>query len=160
MALGLELGERLAARLIDTVVVAGVAAVAAVPLGGKALDHIQDKVDQAKLLRADGHRVAAGRHDIDVSRHHPGRPAGLRRALRSPADRQVGPHAGQEAARPGGTDIEAREPPSFGAALRRWLVYSVSGLLFVGVVGVLWCLWDKPWRQCWHDKAARTFVAA
>ncbi|MFI8940490.1 RDD family protein, partial [Streptomyces syringium] len=19
---------------------------------------------------------------------------------------------------------------------------------------------DRPWRQCWHDKAARTFVAS
>jgi uncharacterized RDD family membrane protein YckC len=56
-------------------------------------------------------------------------------------------------------DIEAHEAPTFGAALRRWLVYSVPGLLAVGLVGVLWCLFDRPWRQCWHDKAARTFVA-
>jgi hypothetical protein len=27
-------------------------------------------------------------------------------------------------------------------------------------VNVLWCLFDRPWRQCWHDKAAHTFVAA
>jgi hypothetical protein len=27
-------------------------------------------------------------------------------------------------------------------------------------VGVAWCLFDRPWRQCWHDKAAHTFVAA
>ena len=57
-------------------------------------------------------------------------------------------------------DIEAHEAPEFGAALRRWLVYSVPGLLVFGIVGVLWCLFDKPWRQCWHDKAAHTFVAA
>ncbi len=56
-------------------------------------------------------------------------------------------------------DIEGHEAPGFGAALRRWLVYSVPGLLVVGVVGVLWCLFDKPWHQCWHDKAAHTFVA-
>ncbi|MEU7052701.1 RDD family protein, partial [Streptomyces eurythermus] len=56
-------------------------------------------------------------------------------------------------------DIEAHEPPTFGPALRRWLVFSVPGLLVVGVVGVLWCLFDRPWRQCWHDKAAHTFVA-
>ena len=35
----------------------------------------------------------------------------------------------------------------------------IPGLLVIGVVGVLWCLFDKPWRQCWHDKAAHTFVA-
>ncbi|MBW8820187.1 MAG: RDD family protein, partial [Streptomyces sp.] len=44
-------------------------------------------------------------------------------------------------------------------ALRRWLVYSVPGLLGIGLVGVAWCLFDRPWRQCWHDKAAHTFVA-
>ncbi len=55
--------------------------------------------------------------------------------------------------------IEDHDEPSFGAALRRWLVYGVLGLLVVGVVNVLWCLFDRPWRQCWHDKAAHTFVA-
>jgi uncharacterized RDD family membrane protein YckC len=56
-------------------------------------------------------------------------------------------------------DIESHGAPSFGAALRRWLVYGVLGLLAIGVVNVLWCLFDRPWRQCWHDKAAHTFVA-
>lgn len=56
-------------------------------------------------------------------------------------------------------DIESHDAPSLGAALRRWLVYGVLGLAVVGVVNVLWCLIDRPWRQCWHDKAARTFVA-
>ena len=55
--------------------------------------------------------------------------------------------------------IESYEPPTFGQAVRRWLVYGVLGLLAVGVVNVVWCLFDRPWRQCWHDKAARTFVA-
>ncbi|MCP9987903.1 RDD family protein [Streptomyces sudanensis] len=55
--------------------------------------------------------------------------------------------------------IESHEPPSFGAALRRWLVYAVLGLTGIGVLNVAWCLFDRPWRQCWHDKAAGTFVA-
>ncbi len=57
-------------------------------------------------------------------------------------------------------DIESHDTPRFGAALRRWLVYGGLGALGIGVVGALWCLVDRPWRQCWHDKAARTFVAA
>ncbi len=57
-------------------------------------------------------------------------------------------------------DIESHDTVRFGAALRRWLVYGVLGVLAVGVFNVLWCLFDRPWRQCWHDKAARTFVAA
>ncbi|MEV8548942.1 RDD family protein [Streptomyces glaucescens] len=154
------LGKRLAARLIDTVVVAAVTSVAAVPLGGKALDHVQDKIDQARLS---GQTVTVWLLDGTTSTY-----LGIVLAVllvfgalyealptakwgRTPGKRLLGLEV---------RDIEAHEPPSFGAALRRWLVYSVSGLLFVGVVGVLWCLWDKPWRQCWHDKAARTFVAA
>ncbi|MFJ3977741.1 RDD family protein [Streptomyces sp. NPDC090021] len=45
-------------------------------------------------------------------------------------------------------------PPSFGAALRRWLVYA-----FLGLPGSLWCLVNHPRRQAWHDKAAGTYVA-
>ncbi|WP_431949167.1 RDD family protein [Actinacidiphila sp. bgisy167] len=26
------------------------------------------------------------------------------------------------------------------------------------LLNVLWHLWDKPYRQCWHDKAAKTVV--
>ncbi|MEU1162149.1 hypothetical protein ABZ372_16025 [Streptomyces sp. NPDC005921] len=43
--------------------------------------------------------------------------------------------------------------------VRRWLVYTVPGLLGVGIIGAAWCLFDRPWHQCWHDKAAHTFVA-
>jgi uncharacterized RDD family membrane protein YckC len=28
------------------------------------------------------------------------------------------------------------------------------------LVNVLWCLWDNPYHQCLHDKAARTVVVA
>jgi hypothetical protein len=30
----------------------------------------------------------------------------------------------------------------------------------VGVLDLAWCMVDRPWRQCWHDKAGRTFVAS
>jgi uncharacterized RDD family membrane protein YckC len=56
-------------------------------------------------------------------------------------------------------DIEGHEPPSFGAALLRWAVGTIPTLLVIGVVGLLWSLVDRPWRQAWHDKAAHTFVA-
>lgn len=57
-------------------------------------------------------------------------------------------------------DIESHDTPTLGAALKRWFVYSVLGVLVVGVLNVVWCLFDQPWRQCWHDKLARTFVAS
>ncbi len=153
------LGKRLAARLIDTVVLAGVTAVAAVPLGVKAMDHVNDKIDEAKLS---GETVTVWLLDGTTSTY-----MGIVLAVlllfgvayEALPTAKWGRTLGKRLLGLEVRDIEAHEPPSFGAALRRWLVYSVPGLLAVGVVGVAWCLFDRPWHQCWHDKAAGTFVA-
>ncbi|MER5468888.1 RDD family protein [Streptomyces sp. NPDC002685] len=154
------LGKRLAARLVDTVVLAGVTAAAAVPLGTRAVDHVNEKIDAAKLS---GEKVTVWLLD--------GTTAGcfgviLAVLLLFGVLYEVLPTAkwgrtlGKKLCGIEVRDIEGHEPPTFGRALGRWLVYSVPCLLLIGVVGVLWCLFDKPWRQCWHDKAAHTFVAA
>ncbi|MFD7279132.1 RDD family protein [Streptomyces sp. NPDC059862] len=153
------LGKRLAARLIDTVVIGAVTAVAAVPLGAQALDHIQGKIDEAKLS---GRTVTVWLLDGTTSTY-----LGIILAVlllfgvlyEALPTAKWGRTLGKRLLGLEVRDIEAHEAPSFGAALRRWLVYSVPGLLCVGLIGVLWCLFDKPWRQCWHDKAAHTFVA-
>ncbi|MFC9845495.1 RDD family protein [Streptomyces sp. NPDC060223] len=154
------LGRRLAARLVDTVVLAGVTAVAAVPLGTKAIDHIDEKVDAAKLS---GETVTVWLLDGTTAGY-----LGIVLAVLLlfgvlydvlPTARW-GRTLGKKLCGIDVRDIEGHEPPTFGSALRRWLVYAVTGVLGVGVIGVLWCLFDKPWRQCWHDKAAHTFVAA
>ncbi|WP_282699248.1 RDD family protein [Streptomyces sp. CC219B] len=153
------LGKRLAARLLDTVVVVGVTAGAAVPLGTRAVDHVTAKIDEAKLS---GETVTVWLLDGTTSTY-----LGIVLAVlllfgvlyEAVPTAKWGRTLGKKLLGLEVRDIEAHEPPSFGGALRRWLVYSVPGLLLVGVVGVLWCLFDKPWRQCWHDKAARTFVA-
>ncbi|WP_217170597.1 RDD family protein [Streptomyces sp. AC512_CC834] len=153
------LGKRLAARLIDTVVLAGVTGVAAVPLGVKAADHVNDKIDQAKLS---GETVTVWLLDGTTSTY-----LGIVLAVlllfgvvyEALPTAKWGRTLGKRLLGLEVRDIEAHEPPSFSSALRRWLVYSVPGLLAVGVVGVAWCLFDRPWHQCWHDKAARTFVA-
>ncbi len=51
-------------------------------------------------------------------------------------------------------------PVSRAAAARRWLAYSVAGAVVPGYSWVdgLWQLWDKPYRQCLHDKFAATVV--
>ncbi|OIV37430.1 hypothetical protein BIV57_11115 [Mangrovactinospora gilvigrisea] len=61
-------------------------------------------------------------------------------------------------------DREA-EIPGVGVALLRACVYYVPYLLAAGLIGIafwllngLWQTWDKPYRQCLHDKAARTVV--
>lgn len=154
-----SLGKRLGARLVDTLVLAAVTGAAAVPLGVKALDHVNDKIDAAKLS---GRTVTVWLLDGTTSVYL-GIVVGvllvfgiLYEAL--PTARW-GRTLGKKLFGLDVRDIEAHEPPTFGAALRRWLVYTLPTLLGIGLLGILWCLFDKPWRQCWHDKAAHTFVA-
>lgn len=153
------LGKRLAARLVDTVVLGGVTAVVAVPLGIKALDHVNEKIDAAKLS---GETVTIWLLDGTTTTY-----LGIVLAVlllfgvlyEALPTAKWGRTLGKKLLGLDVRDIEGHEPPSFGAALRRWLVYSVPGLLAIGVVGVAWCLFDRPWHQCWHDKVAHTFVA-
>ncbi|MET9681240.1 RDD family protein [Streptomyces coeruleorubidus] len=153
------LGKRLAARLLDTLVLAGITAGAAVPLGIKAVDHVNAKIEEAKLS---GETVTVWLLDGTTSAY-----LGIVVAvlLLVGVVSEVLPTAkwgrtlGKKLMGLEVRDIEGHDAPEFGAALRRWLVYSVPGLLVVGIVGIAWCLFDKPWRQCWHDKAAHTFVA-
>ncbi|MFF3344893.1 RDD family protein [Streptomyces sp. NPDC002779] len=154
-----SLGKRFAARLLDTVVLAAVTGVAAVPLGLKAMDHVDEKIEAAKLS---GETVTVWLLDGTTSVY-----LGIVLAVllvfgalyEALPTAKWGRTLGKKLFGLEVRDIEAHEPPSFGGALGRWLVYSVPGLLVIGVVGILWCLFDKPWRQCWHDKAAGTFVA-
>lgn len=153
------LGKRFAARLIDNVFLGAVTAAAAVPLGVRAVDHTQSKIEAARLS---GRTVTVWLLDGTT---------GVSLALVLGVLLVFGVvYEVLPTARWGRTlgkrlcgiqvrDIEGHQPPSFGAALRRWLVYSVPGVLVIGVIGVLWGLFDRPWRQCWHDKAAHTFVA-
>ncbi|MEU0337084.1 RDD family protein [Streptomyces sp. NPDC006193] len=153
------LGRRFAARLIDLLAVGAVTAAAAVPLGVQAVDHVQGKIEAARLS---GRTVTVWLIDGTT-----GTSLGIVLAVLLLAGVlyevlptvKWGRTLGKKLCGIEVRDIEAHEPPTFGPALRRWLVLSVPGLLAVGIVGVLWCLFDRPWRQCWHDKAAHTFVA-
>ena len=43
----------------------------------------------------------------------------------------------------------------------RWglvLLFNLLANCYVGLIDPLWCLWDKPYRQCLHDKPAKTVV--
>ncbi|MBL1099613.1 RDD family protein [Streptomyces coffeae] len=154
------LGRRLIARLIDTVVLLGIVGAAALPLWSKASDHIDEKVETAKQT---GETVTVYLLD-GTTGGYLGMVLGLLLVLGIVLEALPtavwGRTLGKKLAGVRVLDIEGHDKPSFGAALRRWLVYSVLGLLVIGVLNVIWCLFDRPWRQCWHDKAARTFVAA
>ncbi|MGQ4381197.1 RDD family protein [Streptomyces sp. SAS_267] len=152
-------GRRLVARLLDTVVIAGVTAAAAVPLGTRAVDHVDEKIDAAKLS---GEKVTVWLLDGTTASCLG---AVLAVLLVFGVLYEVLPTArwgrtlGKKLCGIEVRDIEGHEPPGFGRALVRWLVLSVPCLLVVGLAGVVWGLFDKPWSQCWHDKAAHTFVA-
>lgn len=153
------LGKRLVARLIDTVVLGAVVGAVSYPFVTGAVEHINGKIEAAKQS---GVTVQVWLIDSTTSVQFGIVLAALLvlgalyEAL--PTSRW-GRTLGKKLCGIEVRDIEAHEPPAFGAALRRWLVYGVLGLLVLGVLNVLWCLFDRPWRQCWHDKAARTFVA-
>lgn len=154
------LGRRLVARLLDGIVVAAVGGAVALPLLPKATDHIQAKVDaveQAGVTQdiwlvdaTTGGYLAMVLGAILVF-------GVLYEAL--PTARW-GRTLGKKLCGVRVLDMEQQLPPGFGAALLRWLVQgALAAVVVVGVVNVAWCLFDRPWRQCWHDKLARTFVA-
>ncbi|MFD9545257.1 RDD family protein [Streptomyces sp. NPDC060022] len=153
------LGKRLTARILDTVLLGAVVGAIGFPLVTQAMDHIDEKIEAAKQS---GETVTVWLLDSTT--------AGLFGAvlgaflvlgfvLEALPTAKWGRTLGKKLCGLEVRDIESHGPPTIGAALRRWLVYGVLGLLVIGVVNVLWCLFDRPWRQCWHDKAAGTFVA-
>jgi uncharacterized RDD family membrane protein YckC len=152
--------RRLVARVVDSVLLAALTGPVAVPLGLAAYHHARDKVDAAELTGetvrvwlidgTTGAQLGAVLAVVVV--------AGLLLEVLPTA--RWGRTAGKRMVGLRVLDIEGGRPPGFGASLRRWLTHAVSGVLVVGVVGLAWCLFDRPWKQCWHDKAARTFVAA
>ncbi|WP_030923063.1 RDD family protein [Streptomyces sp. NRRL B-24720] len=153
------LGKRFAARLVDTVVLGALAGVIAFPLVTQAMDHIEEKIDAAKLS---GETVTVWLVDSTTSVLFGGALAAflvLGVLLEALPTAKWGRTLGKKLCGLEVRDIESHSAPGFGAALRRWLVYGVLGILVIGVVNVVWCLFDRPWRQCWHDKAAHTFVA-
>ncbi|WP_374982991.1 RDD family protein [Streptomyces fradiae] len=153
------LGRRFAARLVDTLVLGALAGAAATPFVLSAVDHIAGKIEQAERS---GETVTVWLVDGTTSVQF-GIALGILLVLgvlyEAVPTAKWGRTLGKQLFGTEVRGIESHEPPSFGAALRRWLVYGVLGLAAVGVLGVLWCLFDRPWRQCWHDKAAGTFVA-
>ncbi|WP_236719225.1 RDD family protein [Wenjunlia vitaminophila] len=155
-----SVGRRLVARLIDSVLLCALLAAAAVPLARPTVDHVRDKIDEAEQT---GETVRVWLIDGTTGAYLG---AFLGAALLLCFLYEVLPTArwgrtlGKRLVRVKVLDIEGQEPPTVGRALRRWLVYQVLFLVVVGLVNVFWCVVDRPWRQCWHDKAAKTFVAA
>jgi len=57
--------------------------------------------------------------------------------------------------------LAADVPLSWGQVIARWGVFEAFSIVLGGLpllIDCLWPLWDKPWRQALHDKAAKTIV--
>ncbi len=57
--------------------------------------------------------------------------------------------------------VAADVPLGWGQVVARWGVFEACSLVLGGLpllLDCLWPLWDRPWQQALHDKAARTIV--
>ncbi|MFD8417077.1 RDD family protein [Streptomyces sp. NPDC059650] len=148
------LPRRFLARALDSLVLGAVAAAVALPLVPAAEAHLQSKVDAA---RGTGRATTVWLFDATIAGY-----AGLvlgalvvfgllyevlptARWGRTPGKKLLGVRV---------LSAATYRPPGFGAALSRWLVGA-----FLGPVGGLWCLADRPRRRAAHDRAAGTYVA-
>ncbi|MFD9380353.1 RDD family protein [Streptomyces sp. NPDC059999] len=148
------LGRRLLARALDSLVYAGVAAGAAVPFVPAVTAHVEAKVQAA---RETGRATTVWLLDGTVGGYlalvlaavllfgvfYEALPTA--RWGRTPGKKLCGVRV---------LAVATLRPPTVGAALRRWLVCALLGL-----PGGLRSLGDRPRRQAWHDKAAKTYVA-
>ncbi|NEA41548.1 RDD family protein, partial [Streptomyces sp. SID11385] len=153
------LGRRLLARIVDSLLLGALTGAAVVPLASRAADHVQAKVDAAKLSGETVEVWLVDTTTVSCLLAAVGVLLVLGLLYEALPTARFGRTLGKKLLGLRVRDIEEHEPPGFAAALRRWLVYAVPGLLGIGAVGVLWACFDRPWRQCWHDKAAHTFVA-
>ncbi len=153
-------GRRLAARLLDTLIVGAVVSAATYPLATGSLHHIQHKIDAARLS---GENVQVWLIDGTTGVYLGALLGGMLLAgllYEVLPTVKWGRTLGKKLLGIQVLDIESQLTPGFGQALRRMLLRQVLDFVVVGVANVAWCLFDRPWRQCWHDKVARTFVAA
>ncbi|MFJ2778878.1 RDD family protein [Kitasatospora sp. NPDC087315] len=155
-------GRRLAARLVDTAVLAVVAAAAGLPLGREVSAHLQRKLDQARMASVLTHHqvqvwlvdgVVVGRLAVLL-----GILAFVGLLYEVLPTARTGQTFGKRLARIRVVDAApaaARARLGFGRSLLRWTVGQLAALLLIGLV---WPLLDRPARRGWQDRAARTRV--
>ncbi|MEU0933112.1 RDD family protein [Embleya sp. NPDC005971] len=152
-------GRRLLARIADALVPLAAGVAVGIPLVPDAVDHIRDKIDRARYEGRDttvwlidgttGTALAAVLGTVLVA-------ALLYEALPT---WKWGRSLGKTLFGLRVADLDSHDTPSLWQSVRRWAVLYVPGVLVIGLFGALWGLFDRPWRQGLHDKAARTFVA-
>lgn len=153
------LGKRFGARMVDGLITGAVAAAVAFPFVGESVDHVQAKIQAVRdagetktVWLIDGTTGSSLAVVLGVLLLF-----GLLYEVLPTA--RWGRTLGKKLFGLTVLTMEQQDKPGFGGALKRWLTYGVLSLLVIGVLNVLWCVFDRPWRQCWHDKLAGTFVS-
>lgn len=154
------LGRRLTARVLDSLLPLAAAAAVAWPLVDRARDHVQRKIEAVEQAGVTDtvwllDTTTAGYLGLVL-----GAMLLVSLVLEAVPSAVWGRSPGKAATGLRLATMDGHDKPGAGSTLVRWLTYSVLGVLLVGLLNVVWCLWDRPWRQCWHDKVAGTFVAA
>jgi uncharacterized RDD family membrane protein YckC len=141
------LGQRFLARIIDTVVLIAIGLVVSkIALGGEFSHPADASYSKQVLVGTLGYLLYF--------------------ALEGAMTASRGQTLGKMALRIRAARLEDGGVPGQAGWLRA-AVYVLPGVLsailigpFFWLVNSLWCTWDKPYRQCLHDKAARTVVVA
>lgn len=153
------LGRRLPARIADALVPLAAGTAVGIPLIPDAIEHIRDKVDRARYEGRDttvwlldattGTTLAIVLGTVIV--------VGL--VYEAIPTWRWGRSLGKTLFGLRVADLDSHDTPTLWQSLRRWFTLYVPGVLVVGVLGALWGVFDRPWRQGLHDKVSRTFVA-
>ncbi|MFJ7247915.1 RDD family protein [Kitasatospora sp. NPDC098652] len=156
------LGRRLVARVVDTAVLLVVAVAAGIPLGSSVSDHLQQKVDQARMASSLARRHVQVWLVDDVVLGKLAALVGILVFVSLVYEvlpiARTGQTFGKRLARIRVVDAGAsggRTRPSLGRSLLRWLVRQLGTVLLLGLV---WPVFDRPARRGWQDRAARTRV--
>ncbi|MFD7451883.1 RDD family protein [Kitasatospora sp. NPDC059827] len=157
------LGRRLAARAVDTAVLLVVAVAAGIPLGSSVSDHLQQKVDQARMASSLARRHVQVWLVDDVVLAKVAALLGILVFVSLVYEVLPIARTGQtfgkrlvrirvvDAGAPGGRTARL----SLGRSLLRWVVRQLGTVLLLGLV---WPVFDRPARRGWQDRAARTRV--
>ncbi|MFJ2867357.1 RDD family protein [Kitasatospora sp. NPDC087314] len=156
------LGRRLAARAVDAAVLLVVAVAAGIPLGNSASEHLQRKLDQARMASALTRRQVQVWLVDDVVLGKVAVLVGILLFVSLLCEvlptARAGQTFGKRLARIRVVDAAApaaRTRLGLGRSLLRWAVRQLGLVLLVGLV---WPVFDRPARRGWQDRAARTRV--
>lgn len=155
--------RRLMARIIDVAIVGVIAVPFTAPLLNELLIHLNDKVE---LATATGTQVSlSDPTTIRLTLLVTAIVLAVSFAYEVPQLIRWGQTLGKRVTQVRVVRRDGELRLGAGAVVLRWLTQAAAPQLpWIGIgiwlLDSLWLLWDKPWRQCLHDKVASTIVIA